>query len=78
MQIEHLISISFTPEELKDALLSELGRRIGSPLGVVQNAHDEERLKIIKHIRNNIVAMDWGEDGKFHLSSDGIAKVEDF
>lgn len=75
MQVESLVSISFTGEELKNSLLCTLECEMND---CVPGTREYERKRVlIDHIRNETCSMEW-VNGKFCLSADGIATVEPF
>lgn len=75
MQVENLVTVSFTEEELKESLLCSLECKMNDCIPGTPEYNRKERL--INHIRSETCSMEW-VNGKFCLSADGIATVEPF
>jgi len=75
MQVESLVSVSFTEEELKEALLLMLQCEMNDTVyGTPEHTSKQE---IIEHIQSETCSMDW-VNGKFVLSADGVASSKPF
>lgn len=75
MKVENLISVVFTEEELKEALICFMEFDLNDT--TPGTPEYEKRSSIIEHARKSTVAMEWN-DGKFYLCIDGVASTENF
>lgn len=73
MKVDNCISVSFTEEELKDALIIKIECALSD---LVPGTSEFDRLEnLIEHLKNNECIMEWYE-GEFVLTSDGILEDE--
>lgn len=73
MEIESLITIVFSEDELKESLLAMLDASRNDLL--YTDPKHEQLTKLIEHARSNSCSLDW-IDGKFHMSIDGVHEVK--
>lgn len=75
MQVENLIAVTWTEAELKEALLLDMESELSNCVPGTEEY--SRKANMIRHIRTNHCAMEW-VNGKFCLSADGVANVENF